>query len=153
MRFPLFVALIAIFAGCAVPQDDTGSVEPEDTDTAAAVKAGPALEAHVQSAECSQGQVIDLDLGTTQPYVYQVEVQYGNGATEPMQASIHMRSSIAVINGALTDYESPIYRTGSTLTFTCGYAWEGTGAGHPVRVDGILTGDAVSYRVTWITAE
>lgn len=128
----------------AFADDDTAT----DTDTTGTTSSPSGPVAHLKEGGCVQGAVIEIDLETESPLTYQVEVKYSSGVWEPMQSSIHMRPSTAMIDGNLTDYESPIYRVGSTLTFTCGYQWEM--ASGPT-IEGESAGLAVAWRVSWLT--
>lgn len=145
--------LLAFLACATQDADDATSPFPEhDDDSASPTSVDPAnggLLGHVETGDCAQGEIIELDFGTAQVFGYQVEVKYADGTFEPMQPSIHIRSSIAMIDGSLADYESPIYRNGPVLTFTCGYQWESTGP----RIEGVQTGTATGYRVTWMTEQ
>jgi len=65
-----------------------------------------------------------------------------------MQPDVWLRPSLAVLDPALEDYESPLYRDGSLLTFSCGYRWE---PGGPILA-GVQAGPASGYRVSWLVA-
>lgn len=138
-------------------EDDTGSEGDADTDADTDTDTPPPPDGgnavlHFATGPCTQGETIDLDLNTSQVFVYQIEVQYSDGTFEPMQAAIHTRpGSIAAIDGAITDYDSPIYRLGEILTFRCGYEWDVVGTGTGIYIDGVNVGQATSYRVTWFT--
>lgn len=145
--------LLALLACATHNDDDDDGLREFDSDSASPASVDPAsdggLIGHVETDACAQGEIIELDFGTAQVFGYQVEVKYADGTFEPMQPSIHIRSSIAMIDGSLADYESPIYRNGSVLTFTCGYQWESTGP----RIEGVQTGAATGYRVTWMSEQ
>jgi len=148
-RLALLTLLAACAPGAGTPSDTTGADDTGDTAavTAPVTSSGPA--AHALEESCVAGEMVDAELGG-QPLLYQVEVKYADGTYEPLQSTIHMRPSIAMIDGSLTDYESPVYRKGGTLTFPCGYAWE---AEEGPRLDGEQVGKAVGYRVTWLTQQ
>jgi hypothetical protein len=86
-----------------------------------------------------------VDLGTTVPVGLQVEVTYENGRAEVMVPDFVSRSALGDVD--LTQYESPLYRDGSALVFTCGYKFERLG---PV-IDGSSAGKAISYRISWVS--
>lgn len=143
----LIFAILACAAGT-----DTGTEPVSDTatDTAAVTTStAPALQAHVLEGACLQGITQSVDLGTEAPLQYAVEVRYSSGVAEQMQPDLYLRPSPLTASTALADYESPLYRDGSTLRFSCGYAWEVQGP----RIEGEAAGMAVAYRVSWLTLE
>lgn len=127
----------------AEARTDTGGA---DTDNPAAP--GTTLVAHTAEGYCAQGVTQSVEMGTV-PLQYTVEVKYVGGVAEQMQADILLRPNLLTPNAAWEDYESPLYRDGTQLVFTCGYAWERSGP----TIDGEDAGPAVSYRAAWFTLE
>lgn len=108
----------------------------------------PALSYHEATGGCLQGLVQSVDLGTDAPLSYTVEVRYARGQAEPMVPAPYARASTMVSTEQADSWDSPLYRDGTVLTFTCGYAWEAQGP----QLDGEAAGGAVGYRVTWLVA-
>lgn len=139
----MFTILLAI--ACAPAPTDTDA----DTDTGTALAPSPALSAHTLTGACIQGRVVTLDIGTDEPLQYAVEVRYARGQAEPMVPAPYARASTMVSTDEADHWDSPLYRDGSQLVFTCGYAWEAQGP----TIDGDAAGMAVGYRVTWLVLE
>jgi hypothetical protein len=122
---------------------DTGTGATTTTTTTQAVP-----QVHVSEGGCVHGAIMEIDLGTESPLSYQVEVHYATGVWEPMLPDVAHRSSAVGEDPAMQQYESPLYRVGSVLTFTCGYEWERP---EGPTIEGEGAGQAVGWRVSWIT--
>lgn len=138
--------IVALLLACSEAYNDM----PQDTGMGEPMRAplppsGPVL--HERSGACIQGLIMDVDLGTDTPSMLQVEIRYSFGQAEIMQSDPLHRSSPYMAEGA-DRFESPLYRDGSSLTFTCGYRWETPG---PI-IDGEPAGSAIGWRVSWMTA-
>ena len=143
----LSILLFVLATACQAPSAPSGDVvqdtagTPVDSDTQVQASS---VTGHSLTGSCSQGQGLEVDLGTTVPVGLQVEVTYENGQAEVMVPDFVCRSSLGYPDFPL--YESPLYRDGSLLIFTCGYKFERLG---PV-IDGESAGEATSYRISWM---
>lgn len=138
----MIAILLVLATACAPMTADTGT-------DAEIVDNSPALSAHTLTGACIQGRVVTLDIGTDEPLQYAVEVRYARGQSEPMVPAPYARESTMVSTEQSDHWDSPLYRDGSVLTFTCGYAWEMQGP----TIDGDAAGMALGYRVTWLVLE
>ncbi len=141
----LFIALLTV--ACATPSGpatDSQATVADTTDTASdtASLPVPGLQAVTREGACTQNDEVSLDLGTDRPMALQVEIIYADGKAVVLGHD----GLLWMISNELREYESPMYREGSTLVFPCGYKWE---VGGPYFY-GELSGPAVSYRASWL---
>lgn len=108
----------------------------------------PVLHGHLLTGACLPGLTRSVDIGTSTPIQYSVEILYSSGLSEQMLPDLWFRPSQAW-SGGDDRLESPFYRDGSTVVFTCGYHWE---TGGPI-IDGQVAGQATSYRLSWFTLD
>jgi len=79
---PMLLALVALLAGCpsGAPsgpvQDTVLLTDTGDPDTVPV----PQVQPQARQGACTQGQQMQLDLGTSSPFALQVEVLYGDTA-------------------------------------------------------------------------
>ena len=138
----LFALLTVACATPTGPANDSQVTVADTTDTASdsAVQV-QGLQAVTREGACTQGQEVQVDLGTERPMALQVEVTHEEGQAELMAVDFATRT-IAL---EYIDNQSPFYRDGTTFVFTCGYKLEGS----PI-IGGNPAGPAVSYRASWL---